>query len=116
MNTIDARELNAIMEEDGDWILIDTLPEESYEQRHIPGAHSVPANEPDFVERVDELVESRDDTVIVYCSDESCGLSPEAAEKLEEAGFTNVLDFSGGLKEWKEAGNPLASESGARAT
>ena len=43
MKTIDAQELDAIMERDDAWVLVDALPEESYERRHIAGAHSVPA-------------------------------------------------------------------------
>ncbi|MFG0284161.1 MAG: rhodanese-like domain-containing protein [Phycisphaerales bacterium JB039] len=108
MKTIDARKLNEIMERDDAWVLVDVLPQDSYEKRHIPGAHSAPFDEASFVDRVEKLVESPDDTVILYCASTDCDLSPKAARALDDAGYRNVLDFEGGLAEWKQAGYQLA--------
>jgi rhodanese-related sulfurtransferase len=58
----------------------------------------------DFVERVEELVGHKDYPVVVYCADEGCSSSERAAEKLDQAGFTSVFDYSGGAQEWREAG------------
>ncbi|MFG0304956.1 MAG: rhodanese-like domain-containing protein [Phycisphaerales bacterium JB040] len=113
MNIINARQLSDMLDRDDDWVLIDTLPAESYEKRHIPGAHHVPTDAPDFVGRVEDLVESRDDPVVVYCANTDCDLSPRAAEKLEGAGFTNVHDFEGGLEAWEESGHEVTSEAEA---
>jgi rhodanese-related sulfurtransferase len=110
MQTISAKELNQIMERDDDWVLLDVLPPESYEKQHIPGAYNAPLNEDDFEQRAEKLIESRDAKVIVYCADSECSLSPEAGKQLEERGFSSVLDFEGGLEEWKEAGLPTTSD------
>ncbi|MGP1346357.1 MAG: rhodanese-like domain-containing protein [Phycisphaerales bacterium] len=109
MKTIDAQEVDAIIERNDSWVLIDALPKESYERRHIAGAHSVPAESDDFVERVDALVGGRDDTVVLYCADHDCPLSEKGAKKLESAGFTDVRDFSGGLEEWERSGHALTT-------
>jgi len=110
MQTIDADRLDQILKGGEDWVLVDTLPPESYAKQHIPGAHNVPAEADDLVTRVEELVSSRDDTVVVYCQNQDCPLSPQAGRRLEEAGFSNVLDFEGGIEEWKETGHSVASD------
>ncbi len=112
MKSISAEEVRARIGEDDNAVLIDTLPSESYAKEHIPGARSAPAKDPGFVERVEGMVASRDAPVIVYCANKECDLSPTAARKLEDAGFSYVLDFEGGLDEWKNAGFEV--EAGAR--
>jgi len=48
----------------------------------------------------------------VYCARTECQSSHHAAEKLEQAGFRNVIDFEGGAEEWKRAGLELVSHEG----
>lgn len=110
MKTITAEQLNDVMEREDDWTLVDVLHREQYEKEHIPGAHNIPLQSDDFVDQVNELVDSEDGRVIVYCANDACELSPQAARKLERAGFDNVIDFEGGIEEWKEAGFEAASE------
>lgn len=44
---------------------------------------------------------------VLYCWSFLCTASTTAARKLSAMGY-RVLDYKGGLKEWKEKGNPLA--------
>ncbi len=104
METLNASQLKMVMSGPQHATLIDVLPEESYRKQHIDGAENVPVNDPNFVERVQELVGDKTKSVIVYCANRECDASPEAAAQLEGAGFTNVYDFEGGLEEWKTAG------------
>lgn len=110
MKTIDAHELNDIMEREDDWVLLDVLPREHYEDEHVPGANNIPLDGGGFIDQVRGVTESPDDKVIVYCANTECELSPQAARALEDAGYTNVLDFEGGVEEWKSAGYEVASE------
>lgn len=98
------------MDESSDFVLIDTLGEMSWAKRHLPGAVSIGAHDEDFVDRVKELVPDKDKEVVVYCSSFSCQLSPAAAGKLVDAGYTNVVDFEGGLADWEDAGYPFEGE------
>jgi len=107
--TITREALKKKIEQGSDFVLIDVLGEASYEQRHLPGAISIDAHNEDFVEQVQKRVPDKDKEVVVYCSSFSCQLSPEAARKLAEAGYTNVVDFEGGLADWEEAGYPFES-------
>ena len=98
------------IDERSDFILIDTLGEASYKRRHLPGAISVDAHQDDFIERIKEIVPDKDKEIIVYCSSFSCQLSPAAARKLHDAGYTNVVDYEGGLGDWEDAGYLLEGE------
>lgn len=110
MKTITAEQLNDIMEREDEWVLIDVLPKEHYDKEHIPGAHNIPLETDDFTQQVSEVLDSDQDRVILYCANDACELSPQAARKLERAGFENVTDFEGGIEEWKAAGFETASE------
>lgn len=111
MKTIDAEELKQIMNQEDDWVVLDVLPSDKYREEHIPGAINVPLKEDgSFVERVNETVDDPSQKIIVYCADPDCELSPEAARRLEREGFPEVLDFEGGIEEWKQAGYEVTSE------
>ena len=64
----------------------------------------------DFVANVEAAVADKSVTVIVYCASFSCDLSPEAAQNLVDAGFENVIDYEGGLKDWVENGFDLEGD------
>lgn len=93
-----------------DFYLVDVLSPQSYEARHVPTAVNIPAGDPEFVKKVEELGPSKDSEVVVYCSSETCQASVRAADALEQAGFNNVVHFSGGLAGWQEAGYEFASK------
>ena len=111
MKTINAHELKSMIDRDEDVTVIDTLPEASYKKQHIPGAYSIPLKGSNFASSVGDIVDTKEDTVVVYCANTDCDLSPTAARKLEENGFENVIDFEGGIEEWKQAGYEVASGS-----
>ncbi len=71
----------------------------------ISGSRRVP------LDRVGREVAERslpkDTEIVVYCSGPGCPQSAAAAEKLGALGFTNVRAFEGGLKEWKNADQPV---------
>ena len=73
----------------------------------VPGAQHVPLAR--LLDRMDEL--DRDVPVVVYCANQQCNSSEEAAKKLEAAGFTDVSRYTGGAAEWqKEAEEVAASD------
>ena len=108
--TITADELHEKLQTDSGFVLIDTLGERSYNRAHLPGAVSIDAHADDFVDQVKEKVPDTDQQIIVYCASFQCQLSPQAAEKLTEAGYSNVFDFEGGLKDWAQQGYDLEGE------
>jgi len=87
-----------------DVVVVDVLSPESYRAHHLPGAINLPVS----VIASDAVRDlPRDKVVVVYCASFACQASPTAARKLEVLGFTQVLDFGGGLQDWVDAGYPL---------
>ena len=84
--------------------LVDALPRESYAKEHIQTAISLPVDE---IEKEAAKVLKKEDLIITYCGSFECPVSTKAAEKLISLGYQNVLDYKGGLKDYKEAGLPL---------
>jgi len=108
--TITADDLKEKLESDDDFVLIDTLGDMSYQRAHLPEAVSISAKDDDFVANVEAAVADKSVTVIVYCASFSCDLSPKAAQNLVDAGFENVIDYEGGLKDWVENGYELEGD------
>ncbi len=106
VNTITLEELERKMEEKDDFVLIDVLGEDHFEEGHIPDAVNIPLDQlgAEALNRFD-----KDQDLVVYCASESCQASPKAAEKLEELGFSNVTDFEAGIKGWEEGGHEVES-------
>lgn len=87
-------------------VFVDALSPESFAKEHIPGAINLPANDPESNWSKFEKIEKSKD-IIVYCANVCCPASEKVAHFLEGKGYKTVLEFSGGLEEWKAAGNPL---------
>lgn len=101
---ITKEELKEKMDSGDDFVLIDVLGEQSYKNIHLPGAEMADAHKDkkDFLSDVESLVDDKSKDVIVYCASFSCQLSPKAAGILSEAGYENVYDYEGGLKDWAQ--------------
>jgi len=101
MRNVTREELKVMMDRGDPFILLDTRNRDAFRTEHIPGAVSVPS---DQVGKHVLPGLKKDDTIATYCSSFSSKESKVAAEKLERYGFKKVLQFKGGLKDWKDAG------------
>lgn len=88
--------------------LVETLGEDAYREKHIPGAVNIPTPHDMTAGQMAEEAEQQnvdaDNPVVVYCASYTCGASTRAARLLVEAGFTNVMDYKGGKALWQSAG------------
>ena len=76
-------------------IVVDVRSLEEYNEGHIPNAISIPL---ETIENEAEIkLKNKDDLILVYCR--SGRRSREAALRLIEKGYTNVIDF-GGIQDW----------------
>lgn len=92
-------------------LFLDARPAEAYAERHILGAYSLPEEQAaSRMEGVLPLIEKRK-KVVVYCQSMDCDEGHLLAQTLREAGIKEVFVFAGGLKEWEEAGYPLAQSA-----
>jgi rhodanese-related sulfurtransferase len=110
--TITTEELKSKIDEGGDFHLIDVLAPESFEAMHIPKSINIPVGS-DFIEEVETASIFKDTEVIVYCSSNTCQASVNAADILEQAGYTNVVHYADGLAGWKDAGYEFEGEAEA---
>jgi len=84
--------------------LVDVLEKSHYEKEHIKGAISIPLNE--IEKRAPKLLK-KDETIVVYCASFDCQASTKVAETLLSLGYKKVLDYKGGIQDYKEANLPL---------
>jgi rhodanese-related sulfurtransferase len=109
MTAIDIHELDELLSRGA--TVVDVLPAAEYGANHLPGARNVPLTEmtADAVADLD-----RHAPIVVYCFDYQCDLSPRAAARLAELGFTQVYDFAAGYAAWAAAGRPTEGAIGDR--
>jgi rhodanese-related sulfurtransferase len=111
MKTIEAKQLKETLDANTGTTVINTLSKDAFDAKHIPKSVNVPQDEPEFVDRVEKMTSGKADPVVVYCASASCDSSTKAGKKLEEAGFTNVYEFEGGVDEWEKSQLPLVSSA-----
>ena len=81
-----------IMKEEKDYIILDVRTPEEFKSKHIPGAINIP-NETIGTEELPD----KEQLILIYCR--SGNRSKQAAEKLAEQGYTNIVEF-GGINDW----------------
>jgi rhodanese-related sulfurtransferase len=93
---------------DEGYALVNVLDREEFQREHIPGSISIPRQQLDEFEKHFD----REKKIIVYCASPDCSASNEAAEALARRGFRHVFDYAGGMRDWKQAGNPVEGTAG----
>ena len=63
--TVSRDELKQKIDRGDDFVLVETLPEFMYNQRHLPGAINLPPN--DVQRRAAEVLPEKDAEIVVYC-------------------------------------------------
>ena len=92
---VSSAEAQKIMESESDYIILDVRREDEYASGHIPGAINV-ANEA-IIDKEPKELPNKDQLILVYCR--SGNRSKQAAAKLANMGYTNIVEF-GGINEW----------------
>ena len=94
--TISSTEAQQMIEDNKDALILDVRTAAEYESGHIPNAINL-SNEDIQAGKVDSL-KDKSQLIMVYCR--SGNRSRQAAQKLAELGYTNVVDF-GGIQSWQ---------------
>ncbi len=92
---ISMTEAQSLMETEKNYVILDVRTPEEFAQGHIPGAINI-ANEQIGREKRPELPDENQ-LILVYCR--SGNRSKQAAGKLAQAGYTNIIEF-GGIRDW----------------
>ncbi|HBN45595.1 MAG TPA: hypothetical protein DD389_03920 [Candidatus Marinimicrobia bacterium] len=90
---------------DDDVVFVDARDDENFNDGHIKNAWKSGF----FMELMFILdsLQSKENPVVIYCSDDECGSSRELADDLYNEGFTKLFVFKGGWLEWNDAGYPV---------
>ena len=97
---IDARGLKALMDANTPFILLDARGHKWKDGTMIPGAKL--ASYEFSSDEIEEIISDKNSLVIVYCYIFNCPLSRRLTDKLVELGYNNVLEYPGGLYEWRD--------------
>ena len=103
--TVSREELKARLGRGDLPVLVEALPLKYYRHSHLPGALHLPHDQ--VQERAGQLFVSKDEPIVVYCANERCQNSHQAAEELERLGYTDVAVYAGGKEDWLSAGYPV---------
>jgi rhodanese-related sulfurtransferase len=85
-----------------DAVVVDVREPGEFAQSHILNARNVPLGE--LAARIKELERFKDKPLIVSCA--TGNRSGSAAALLRKQGFSSVVNLSGGLAAWQQAGLP----------
>ncbi len=92
---ITATEAKTIMDEGGDYVILDVRTEEEFAEGHVPGAILIPHDR--INAQASEKLPDKDKLILVYCR--SGRRSKLAAEALLALGYKNIKEF-GGIIDW----------------
>lgn len=92
---VSMEEITTIMQENTDYIILDVRTIEEYNEGHIPNAICIPNETID--ETVTQQLPNKDQLILIYCR--SGNRSKQAAQKLHNLGYTNLVEF-GGIIDW----------------
>jgi rhodanese-related sulfurtransferase len=81
-------------------LLIDVREPDEYAAEHAPNALLIPLEQ--VSARMQEIAAYKDKPVVVMCH--SGRRSAQAAQQLQDAGFSQVSSVAGGIVAWKKAG------------
>ena len=92
-----------------DMPIIDSRKKTEFVKGHIEGAVSLLDTE--MTEQLlQELVPDKDATILFYCNGVRCLRSSNAIRKAQDWGYTSLVWFRGGWKEWTEKRLPVVTE------
>jgi rhodanese-related sulfurtransferase len=99
---VSQEELLAALRSEAPPLVLDVRSPDEYASGRVPGARNLPVGE--LASRLDELGDTRDREVVVYC--ERGPRARQAEAILVEAGYTRVRHLEGDMSAWREKRMP----------
>lgn len=104
---IDAQTLHQLIQSQTPMILVDARGDKYFDGVLIETAQRLPSDASDDL--ITQLLPNKDQQIVVYCAGEGCPASENLANRLAAAGYTQVYDYHGGIKEWMSLNNPTTT-------
>ena len=109
-NSISIDDLNRLLITGRGPLLLDTLPQSRYQQKHLPDAENTCVFEMNFLEQVANISTDKNRSIVIYGVNEQTHDAKIAAEKLLRDEYTQVSVLTGGLAAWQSAVWPAADD------
>lgn len=100
---IDAKGLKALIDSETFFILLDARGSKWNDSNTLPRASL--ASYENTPEDFEAIIPQKETLIVLYCYSFNCPLSTKLAQKLVSLGYTNLLEYPGGLKEWRDIAN-----------
>ncbi len=91
-----------------DLIIIDSRKKTEYQKGHIEGAINI-LNTRLEQENLEQAVPDKSTEMLFYCNGIRCIRSSDSIHKVQDWGYTNLVWFRGGWKEWMEKRFPIVT-------
>lgn len=108
METINRNDLKAKIDRGEQFVLVETLPEATFLESHLPGAIHLPPEE--LRELAPRVLPNKNAEIVVYGARSASNGFGKAARELAAMGYTHVKDYADGKQDWIDAGLPTESE------
>jgi len=109
-NAIAASDLNTRLTDRPETILIDLLSQEHFANRHISRAQNACVFQVSFLDDMAAIATDKQSPIIVYGASPNSRDGEAAIEKLNRAGYENIIFLEGGLEAWRRAGYALEGD------
>lgn len=105
MKTIETATLEHWVKTGLKFVLVDTLPRQTFDEGHLPGAINIVSDE--ILTRASVEIPDRHVTVVVYCASAACQRAGLSAERLKSLGYTDIHHYLAGKRGWVTSGHAL---------
>lgn len=102
---IDTRGLEALIKAKIPMVLVDARTDEWFDHTLIVSAERLPLDASS--DTLKKILPHKDQLVVVYCAGEGCPTSKSLATRLVEEGYTCLIDYHEGIREWISHQNPI---------
>ncbi len=106
---VSAEEVIEMILADPELIVIDSRKKTEYLKGHIEGAINL-LNTRLEREEFERISADKSRKILFYCNGVRCLRSSDAINKVKEWGYTNLIWFRGGWKEWSEKRPPIVTD------
>lgn len=104
MKEITTDELKKLIDSKADMVILDCRSQHYFNWEHLLGALNLRWK---YVEsQAKKVLPDKKAPVITYCDGFTCSASIRCFQNLQKAGYTNLIEYSGGLADWKAHGLP----------
>jgi rhodanese-related sulfurtransferase len=109
VTTVSAEEVIDMILANPDLIVIDSRKKTEYQKGHIEGAINI-LNTRLKSEDLERLSPDKSREILFYCNGTRCLRSTDSINKAKSWGYTRLIWFRGGWKEWSEKRLPVVTD------